>query len=223
MTEQEWNEAASPQAIVPLVAGHSVRKRRLWAIACLRRLLPHWNGLGNFYSEALGVGEAYADDPSRQPELLALGRRVTAERREIASWHHDEFPFHFSCICEGLSLALQPKILSMNKFAVAISDATHSIHDRADWAHEDRAYVDLAHCVFGEPHRPVAFDPRWRTEAAVSLASVFYAQRDAACLPILADALEEASCDMAALLLHLRGPGPHARGCWPVDLVLGKG
>jgi hypothetical protein len=42
-------------------------------------------------------------------------------------------------------------------------------------------------------------------------------------LVVLADALEEAGCDRAELLSHLRGPGPHVRGCWAVDLLLGKG
>ena len=41
-------------------------------------------------------------------------------------------------------------------------------------------------------------------------------------LPILADALEEAGCTDADMLAHCRGPGPHVRGCWVVDLVLGK-
>jgi hypothetical protein len=41
-------------------------------------------------------------------------------------------------------------------------------------------------------------------------------------LPVLADALEEAGCTNADILDHLRGPGPHARGCWAVDLLLGK-
>jgi hypothetical protein len=41
-------------------------------------------------------------------------------------------------------------------------------------------------------------------------------------LPILADALEEAGCDEPALLAHCRSDGPHVRGCWAVDLVLGK-
>jgi len=42
-------------------------------------------------------------------------------------------------------------------------------------------------------------------------------------LPVLADALEEAGCTDADLLGHLRGPGPHVRGCWVLDLLLGKG
>jgi hypothetical protein len=41
-------------------------------------------------------------------------------------------------------------------------------------------------------------------------------------LPVLADALEEAGCQDADLLGHCRGAGPHVRGCWPVDLILGK-
>ena len=39
---------------------------------------------------------------------------------------------------------------------------------------------------------------------------------------LLTDALEEAGCDDADLLEHLRGPEPHARGCWALDLILGK-
>jgi hypothetical protein len=46
---------------------------------------------------------------------------------------------------------------------------------------------------------------------------------DPARLAVLADALEDGGCDQADLLAHLRGPGPHVRGCWAVDLILGKG
>jgi hypothetical protein len=41
-------------------------------------------------------------------------------------------------------------------------------------------------------------------------------------LAVLADALEEAGCDNQEMLTHLRGPGPHVRGCWVVDVLLGK-
>jgi hypothetical protein len=41
-------------------------------------------------------------------------------------------------------------------------------------------------------------------------------------MPVLADALEEASCTEAAILYHCRGPGPHVRGCWVLDLLLQK-
>ena len=55
------------------------------------------------------------------------------------------------------------------------------------------------------------------------LAASVYEEQAFDRLPILADALEEAGCDDAELLAHLRGPGPHARGCWPLDTLLGKG
>ena len=91
--------------------------------------------------------------------------------------------------------------------------------------HRERVHWEFCEqfrCVVGYPFRPVAFDPRWRTETAVALASGIYADRAFDRLPILADALEDAGCDAAELLAHLRGPGPHARGCWAVDLVLEK-
>ena len=41
-------------------------------------------------------------------------------------------------------------------------------------------------------------------------------------LPILADAMEEAGCGDLDLLDHCRTAARHVRGCWPVDLVLGR-
>lgn len=76
--------------------------------------------------------------------------------------------------------------------------------------------------VAGNPFRPVTFDPHWRSETAVSLASGIYTERAFDRMPILADALEEAGCDHADVLSHCRGDGPHTRGCWVVDLLLGK-
>ena len=61
-----------------------------------------------------------------------------------------------------------------------------------------------------------------KDEAVATLAGTIYEERAFNRLPALADALEEAGCDNAELLDHLRGPGPHVRGCWAVDLVLGR-
>ncbi len=81
----------------------------------------------------------------------------------------------------------------------------------------------LVRDIVGNPFRPEAFDPAWRSETVVALASGIYAERAFDRMPILADALEEAGCDSADILSHCRGPGPHVRGCWVVDAVLGKG
>lgn len=76
--------------------------------------------------------------------------------------------------------------------------------------------------IFGNPFRHIAVDPSWRTEAVVGLARGMYESRDFAPMPVLADALEDAGCADADILAHCRGDGPHVRGCWVVDLVLGK-
>jgi hypothetical protein len=87
---------------------------------------------------------------------------------------------------------------------------------------ERAAAVRLLREVFGNPFRPVAFDPSWRTSTAVELARQMYESRGFDRMPILADALEDAGCDDPQVLAHCRGDGPHVRGCWVVDLVLGK-
>ncbi|MFO0806182.1 MAG: hypothetical protein U0791_24025 [Gemmataceae bacterium] len=76
--------------------------------------------------------------------------------------------------------------------------------------------------IFGNPFRPVAFDPSWRTSTAVAIAKGMYESRDFAPMPLLADALQDAGCEHADILDHCRGPGPHVKGCWVVDLVLGR-
>jgi hypothetical protein len=76
--------------------------------------------------------------------------------------------------------------------------------------------------IFGNPFRPVTFDPEWRTSNVVSLAKSMYESRDFAAMPILSDALQDAGCDHADILDHCRGSGPHVRGCWVVDVALGN-
>jgi hypothetical protein len=93
--------------------------------------------------------------------------------------------------------------------------------------HEDDAYP-LSHLireVFGNPFRPIAVThallPRNGKSIAL-LARSIYEKRTFERLPILAGALEDAGCTDAELLGHLRGPGPHVRGCWALDLLLAK-
>src|SRR5262249_4358937 len=75
---------------------------------------------------------------------------------------------------------------------------------------------------FGNPFRPAACDPAWRTPTVRRLAEAIYDERAFDRLPILADAVEESGCTNADLLGHLRGEGPHTRGCWALDAILGK-
>jgi hypothetical protein len=70
--------------------------------------------------------------------------------------------------------------------------------------------------------KPLLFPHRWLTPAVTGIARRAYDDRDFAGLPVLADALDEAGCREESMLRHLRGPGPHARGCWVLDTLLGK-
>jgi hypothetical protein len=88
---------------------------------------------------------------------------------------------------------------------------------------EQHVQCDLLRDIFGNPFRPVTLSPSWLTIAVVAIARQMYDSRDFSPMPILADALQDAGCKNADILAHCRGDGPHARGCWVVDLLLGKG
>jgi len=90
------------------------------------------------------------------------------------------------------------------------------------WRAERQHQANILRCIFGIPFHPVTADPSLLTSTALTLANGIYDDRAFDRLPILADALEEAGCTDREILGHLRGPGPHVRGCWCVDLLLGK-
>ncbi len=90
-------------------------------------------------------------------------------------------------------------------------------------AFESEQQAELLRDIFGNPFRPVTFDPEWRTSTVMALAQQMYESRDFGAMPILADALQDAGCDSDDILSHCRDPQQvHVRGCWVVDLVLGK-
>jgi len=100
--------------------------------------------------------------------------------------------------------------------------------DRGDAAFQSRRVKEmygqaaLLRDIFGNPFRPVTADTSWLTPTMSKLAQAIYNERRFQDTPDLADALEDAGCMIREILDHCRGPGPHVRGCWVVDLVLGK-
>jgi hypothetical protein len=114
-------------------------------------------------------------------------------------------------------------------FAARGSARATGSEDSSEWHTarqlEDGAQCQLLHDIFGNPFRPVAVDPRWLAwnfGTVPAIARHVYEERAFYDLPILADALEDAGCGDAAILDHCRSRGPHVRGCWVVDLLLGK-
>jgi hypothetical protein len=90
---------------------------------------------------------------------------------------------------------------------------------------EDQVLVSLQRDIFGNPFRPVPVDGgwlHWNNGCIPKIAGSIYEERAFDQLPVLADALEDAGCTNQDLLDHCRQPGEHVRGCWVVDLIIGK-
>jgi hypothetical protein len=85
----------------------------------------------------------------------------------------------------------------------------------------DCQVVKLA-AEWNRKHGRAMIDPRWLTSTVVDLARAIYQERAFDRLPVLADALADAGCDSEEIIAHCRSDGPHVRGCWVVDLLLGR-
>jgi hypothetical protein len=115
-------------------------------------------------------------------------------------------------------------VAGWSRFTLALAETglwDHPTVHPAEVAEADHQ-CRLLRDIFGNPFRPVTFSSEWRTDTVLTLARQMYASRDFGAMPILADALQDAGCENDDILNHCRGPGPHVRGCWVVDLVLGK-
>jgi hypothetical protein len=90
------------------------------------------------------------------------------------------------------------------------------------WPYGVELAPDLLREVLGNPFRPVPILPQWRTPEVVNLAQTIFQDERFDRLPELAMALATAGCMDERILAHCRRPNDHVRGCWVVDLVLGR-
>jgi hypothetical protein len=225
MTEAEW---LNGEYVFPLAdylcrtkrlnrtkAGR--RKFRLFACACCRR---NWN---LFEPDALCAAVVIAAERFADGEVPFSEVQVCERKLNIPKHGHET----------NVMLAAR-SLNDTNVLVGAISAATHlaSAASRDPvlpkeatrlWSNELAQAAHQFRCIFGNPFRPVTFDPAWRTSDVVLLAQGIYDERAFDRMPFLADALQDAGCDNADILAHCRDAStPHARGCWVVDLVLGK-
>jgi hypothetical protein len=211
MTEAEWlREPYLPEHLWQLRRLLRSRQYRLFACACCRRI---WDELDEPSRRAVEVAERFADRRATAKEL--------AEARPRASPVSARAAAHYAC---GPTAEI---------IGCASATAFHAL--TAEWRGLEnwrpvveqarQAQNALLRDVLGNPFRRPAIDPAWlhaQDGAAVKLAEAVYEGRAFERLPVLADALEEAGCTDADLLGHCRGGGEHVRGCWVVDLVLGR-
>ena len=78
----------------------------------------------------------------------------------------------------------------------------------------------------GNPFRTVTLDPSWQTPTGrglQTLAQTITPTASSTTMPGLADELERVGCSNQDIYGPLPAAlGPHVRGCWVLDLVLGK-
>jgi hypothetical protein len=236
VTEQEWLTSTSPQrmyAHARKVASPKLkasrRRLRLYACACCRRA---WHLLAEEGRAAVELAERFADDRASLAEL-----RQASEAAQLAA-----AALYRGGQARGLeALPPDPHMAAALSHARrrAVLAAYHasgpSITSQAEWAAisvaagppqaaaAHRFYqCELLRDIFGNPFRPVSADPAWLRRndgAGLKVARAVYDERAFERLPLLADALEDAGCAEEALLSHLRGPGPHVRGCWALDFL----
>ncbi|OWK46984.1 hypothetical protein FRUB_00683 [Fimbriiglobus ruber] len=163
------------------------------------------------------VAEQYSDGLATDEELESAS--LAAE----APWTIDEQEF-WNGVPLPLGAAAYNVAIPMGWWggAPAFEPPSTIIQNNAkDAVAERTAQAILLRDIFN-PFRAIILDPTWQSSTVLTLASGIYTDRAFDRLPILADALEEAGCDDPDLLNHCRSEGPHARGCWAVDLLLGK-
>jgi hypothetical protein len=224
MTQYEWGRCTEPQEMLLALRvswGASDRKLRLFAVACCRLLLRQVRVVAPA-EHAVDVAERYADGAASVAELRAVARYAnsTAEHACMNAAEEEAGTVMADCAAGNAAWA-------------ATQPGTRMPDDNgrsaARLAAEEARQSDLLRCTVGpalfRPLPPVA--PAvlaWNGGTVGRLAAGVYEGRDFSQerLGVLADAAEEAGLDDAELLAHLRSPGLHARGCWGVDLLLGR-
>jgi hypothetical protein len=217
MTEQEWVTGIDPRPMLLFLAPTaSERKARLCAVACCYRD-PKYLTDGNTRRLIL-MAEAFADGLVDATALRSL-TNYTAHRTDPAleaaalPEPGNSFVRHTARAAELVSW--------WRADPVGDQRGTPDYYEKV--AAEQAVLADLVRDSFGNPFRPVVFDPAWRTDTALSLARMMYESRNFGPMPILADAIQDAGCDSEDILNHCRDANStHVRGCWVVDLVLGK-
>jgi hypothetical protein len=207
MNQAEWLECADPHTLLTEVGlGNGMRKVRLFACGCLRRL---WTRLTDEKSRTqVEVAERFADGLATAPDLVAAraGVKVPGPFLAAAAWYAASDP------------------IDLPVRAVNVLDNIKAGLRKPDRDVERAAQVELARDVFnlrGAPRLKPAW-LNWQDGMVPKLAASVYESRRFDELPMLADALDEAGCDDRDLLDHLRGPGPHVPGCRVLDAILGK-
>ena len=243
MTEAEWLKCTNPTPMVEFLWGKaSERKLRLFAVACCHRISHLLHDKRS--REAVEVGEQHADglvtdeslEDARENSSDASGeahRVAAASGWSANTWIANAAANAAYGVCGHWQNWLSDSRLFETPIwaarATAGPEVEHLLSDAAQqqgFENEQAVQCQLLRDIFGPMlFKGVEFDQTilmWNNGTVVKMAHSIYDDRAFDRLPILTDALQEAGCTDAEILTHCRGAGPHVRGCWVVDLILGK-
>jgi hypothetical protein len=250
MTNKEWHRCEDPLTMIEALRGIATgRKGQLYLCGGCRTI---WSLLYSSCSrEAIEVAERYADGNATEDELHYANWSAETPTfghdfvpRIWKRWHTDgPVPSDVQRLVDmgvmtsrqleedepEIDRQVQNRLLAIASLAEAATCCDPFRREpHHDWWHR---YITLApwpgdwllRCVFGDPFLPfVFFSPGWLTPGIVELARTMYDGRDFDRMPALGEALKASGCRNQDVLDHCRSQKPHVRGCWVVDLVLGR-
>lgn len=234
MTETEWAASADPGKMLLSVRDRvSARKLRLFACACCARLRPPIteprNELPGAAARALEVAERYADGLAEEDELVRAqeGARAAAA---VEAWGSEWRAAATEAVSAATGTSHWGEMLipveSARQAAWEAAEAAGGrAGDRGSFAEVRAAQAHLLRDILGDRFHPPRVAPAWLQAnggRAAQLARDIYDRQSFEDLPDLAAALIRAGCRDDRVLSHCRPPGEHVRGCWLLDLILGR-
>jgi hypothetical protein len=243
MTEADWLACREPARMMrfirhsagggsaftpwfgPAVYGTLTRKWRLFLSACCRRVWPAL-GDGGPAQQLVEFAEGFTDSPPTEQAY-----------RTVCEWfgRHPQWSSRQVRLVQaltsnlGAAASVLRTIIGTHARSETPVKADKPAAERMALGAESVAQCHLLRDLFGNPFREAKWVAAWRTPPLLSLAQAAYDERvlpsgtfDLPRLAVLSDALEESGCADEAVLNHLRSPAPHVRGCWVIDLLLGK-
>ncbi len=215
MNEAEWLACIDPTPMLGLSFGKwSDRKSRLFAAAAFRHL--DYLLTDHRHQQGIDLLEQMADGMVASETVRTVTRAVRLALPPPGD------SFERADIDDPYYVAL---MLYRGLLRSPIDHANQALAGLAERNHQRRRQCGLIRDIFGNPFRPAILDTawlRWRDGFIPQLAQSIYDERRFADLPILGDALEDAGCTNMDILDHCHRPAEHVRGCWVIDLLLGK-
>ena len=223
MTEAEWDACADPKPMLEFLEGKlSDRKLRLFAVACSQRI-GRWLVDERGWT-AINVADRFADGLATEEERVAA--QCAAHADAIYDPEMEGILLSLTCAAYTLYIPANQAAHATFAYGTLVCQSGLRVPEAIAAKSTERvALASLLRCIVGSLFHPIAVDASWlawNDGTVHKLAQAIYNDRAHERLPLLADALEDAGCTDAAILSHCREQGEHVRGCWVVDLLLGK-